>query len=163
MSEQCGDKFWIRHALILAERAEAEGEVPVGAVLVLNDEIIGEGWNCSIGHHDPTAHAEVMALRHGGRHLGNYRLLNTSLYVTLEPCMMCVGALIHARINRLVFGARDKKIGAAGSLLNMLRHTDINHQIMLTGGVLEQACSANLSVFFRQRRARTGRSSKFTA
>lgn len=153
MSEPSGDEFWMRHALMLAGRAEAEGEVPVGAVLVLNDDIIGEGWNRSIGHHDPIAHAEIMALRQGGRRAGNYRLLSAAMYVTLEPCVMCAGAMIYARIGRLVFGARDEKTGAAGSLLDVLGHPGMNHRIRLTGGVLTQACSAQLSDFFRRRRA----------
>lgn len=153
MSEHCRNEFWMRYALLLAKRAEAKGEVPVGAVLVLNNDIIGKGWNCSISYHDPTAHAEIMALRYGGQRIDNYRLLNTTMYVTLEPCVMCIGAMIHARIGRLVFGAHDKKTGAAGSLLDVLRHPGMNHQIMLTSGVLAKACSAQLSAFFRQRRA----------
>ncbi|AHF74574.1 tRNA-specific adenosine-34 deaminase [Candidatus Sodalis pierantonius str. SOPE] len=153
MSEHCSDEFWMRHALMLAGGAQAEGEVPVGAVLVLNDEIIGEGWNRSIGHHDPTAHAEIMVLRQGGRRVGNYRLLNAAMYVTLEPCVMCAGAMIHARIGRLIFGAHDEKTGAAGSLLDVLGHPGMNHRVILTGGVLAQACSAQLSAFFRHRRA----------
>lgn len=153
MSERCCDEVWMRHALMLAARAQAEGEVPVGAVLVLNGAIIGEGWNRSIGHHDPTAHAEIMALRQGGQQAGNYRLLNATLYVTLEPCVMCAGAMIHARIGRLVFGARDEKTGAAGSLMDIIGHPGMNHRIALTGDVLAQACSAQLSEFFRHRRA----------
>lgn len=152
MSER-SDEIWMRHALMLAGRAEAEGEVPVGAVLVLNGAIIGEGWNRSIGHHDPTAHAEIMALRQGGRQAGNYRLLKATLYVTLEPCVMCAGAMIHARIGRLVFGARDEKTGAAGSLMDVLGHPGMNHRIELTGDVLAQACATQLSDFFRRRRA----------
>ncbi|BAE75055.1 tRNA-specific adenosine deaminase [Sodalis glossinidius str. 'morsitans'] len=153
MSERCSDEVWMRHALMLAGRAEAEGEVPVGAVLVLNGAIIGEGWNRSIGHHDPTAHAEIMALRQGGQQAGNYRLLKATLYVTLEPCVMCAGAMIHARIGRLVFGARDEKTGAAGSLMDVLGHPGMNHRIELTGDMLAQACAAQLSDFFRRRRA----------
>ncbi|WP_074012064.1 tRNA adenosine(34) deaminase TadA [Candidatus Sodalis sp. SoCistrobi] len=152
MSER-SDEIWMRHALMLAGRAEAEGEVPVGAVLVLNGAIIGEGRNRSIGHHDPTAHAEIMALRQGGQQAGNYRLLKATLYVTLEPCVMCAGAMIHARIGRLVFGARDEKTGAAGSLMDVLSHPGMNHRIELTGDVLAQACAAQLSDFFRRRRA----------
>lgn len=152
MSER-SDEIWMRHALMLAGRAEAEGEVPVGAVLVLNGAIIGEGWNRSIGHHDPTAHAEIMALRQGGQQAGNYRLLKATLYVTLEPCVMCAGAMIHARIGSLVFGARDEKTGAAGSLMDVLGHPGMNHRVELTGDVLAQACAAQLSEFFRRRRA----------
>jgi len=146
------DIFWMRHAMALARRAEAEGEVPVGAVLVLADQVIGEGWNCSIGRHDPTAHAEIMALRQGGAVLGNYRLLDTTLYVTLEPCVMCAGAMIHGRIGRLVFGAQDEKTGAVGSLCDILRHPGMNHQITITPGILAQECSSQLSAFFRARR-----------
>lgn len=142
----------MRQAIMLAERAEVDGEVPVGAVLVLNDDAIGEGWNRSIGHHDPTAHAEMIALRQGGGKVRNYRLLGAVMYVTLEPCVMCTGAMIHARIGRLVFGARDKKTGAAGSLMNVLCHPGVNHRVMLTAGILALACSAQISDFFRRRR-----------
>ncbi len=152
MTTEQADEFWMRHALRLAGRAEAEGEVPVGAVLVLGDRVIGEGWNRSIGRHDPTAHAEIMALRQGGTVLGNYRLVGTTLYVTLEPCVMCAGAMIHGRVGRLVFGARDEKTGAAGSLCDILRHPGINHFIDITSGVLEPECSSRLSAFFRGRR-----------
>lgn len=147
------DEHWMRHALLLAQRAQDEGEVPVGAVLVLGDRVIGEGWNRPIGHHDPTAHAEIMALRQGGLVLQNYRLLNATLYVTLEPCIMCAGAMVHSRIGRLVYGASDEKTGAAGSLIDILRHPGMNHQIDITSGVLAQACAETLSAFFRQRRA----------
>lgn len=146
------DIFWMRHAMALAGRAEAEGEVPVGAVLVLADQVVGEGWNRSIGRHDPTAHAEIMALRQGGAVLGNYRLLDTTLYVTLEPCVMCAGAMIHSRIGRLVFGARDEKTGAVGSLCDILRHPGMNHQITITPDILAQECASQLSAFFRARR-----------
>ncbi len=147
------DEYWMRHALQLAQRAQEEGEVPVGAVLVLGDRVIGEGWNRTIGHHDPTAHAEIMALRQGGRVLQNYRLLDTTLYVTLEPCVMCAGAMVHSRIGRLVYGASDEKTGAAGSLLDILRHPGMNHQVAITSGVLAQTCADQLSTFFRLRRA----------
>lgn len=145
-------EYWMRHALQLAKRAWEEGEVPVGAVLVHNNQVIGEGWNRPIGRHDPTAHAEIMALRQGGLVLQNYRLLDTTLYVTLEPCVMCSGAMVHSRIGTLVFGARDEKTGAAGSLLDVLRHPGMNHQVNVTGEVLAPACSAMLSDFFRMRR-----------
>lgn len=153
MSESNSDEFWMRHALTLARRAWDEGEVPVGAVLVQGDRVIGEGWNRPIGHHDPTAHAEIMALRQGGKVLENYRLLDTTLYVTLEPCVMCAGAMVHGRIDRLVFGARDEKTGAAGSLLDVLGHPGMNHQIAIEQGVLADECAALLSDFFRHRRA----------
>ena len=146
------DEYWMRHALSLARRAWEQGEVPVGAVLVQNDRVIGEGWNRPIGQHDPTAHAEIMALRQGGKILENYRLLATTLYVTLEPCVMCAGAMVHSRISRLVYGAHDIKSGAAGSLLDVLGHPGMNHQVELHSGVLAEACAAMLSDFFRMRR-----------
>lgn len=147
------DEHWMRHALMLAQRARDEGEVPVGAVLVLDERVIGEGWNRPIGHHDPTAHAEIMALRQGGLVLQNYRLLDATLYVTLEPCIMCAGAMVHSRIGRLVYGANDEKTGAAGSLIDILRHPGMNHQVAITSGVLAHDCAETLSAFFRQRRA----------
>ena len=146
------DEYWMRLALDLARRAWEQGEVPVGAVLVQNDRVIGEGWNRPIGQHDPTAHAEIMALRQGGKILENYRLLDTTLYVTLEPCGMCAGAMVHSRISRLVYGAHDIKSGAAGSLLDVLGHPGMNHQVELQSGVLAEECAAMLSAFFRMRR-----------
>ncbi|WP_191922836.1 tRNA adenosine(34) deaminase TadA [Pantoea agglomerans] len=146
------DEYWMRHALDLARRAWEQGEVPVGAVLVQNARVIGEGWNRPIGQHDPTAHAEIMALRQGGKVLENYRLLDTTLYVTLEPCVMCAGAMVHSRISRLVYGAHDIKSGAAGSLLDVLGHPGMNHQVELESGVLAEECAAMLSDFFRMRR-----------
>lgn len=145
-------EYWMRHALLLAQRAWDEGEVPVGAVLVHNNRVIGEGWNRSIGRHDPTAHAEIMALRQGGMVLQNYRLLDTTLYVTLEPCVMCAGAIVHSRIGTLVFGARDLKTGAAGSLMDVLHHPGMNHRVEIVEGTLRDECSGMLSEFFRQRR-----------
>nr|WP_312239836.1 tRNA adenosine(34) deaminase TadA [Pantoea sp.] len=149
---ELNDEYWMRHALRLARVAWEQGEVPVGAVLVQGDRVIGEGWNRPIGQHDPTAHAEIMALRQGGKVLENYRLLDTTLYVTLEPCVMCAGAMVHSRITRLVYGARDEKTGAAGSLLDVLGHPGMNHQINIEEGVLAEACAAMLSDFFRMRR-----------
>ncbi|EJG0602597.1 tRNA adenosine(34) deaminase TadA [Cronobacter sakazakii] len=145
-------EYWMRHALTLAQRAWDEGEVPVGAVLVHNNQVIGEGWNRPIGRHDPTAHAEIMALRQGGLVLQNYRLLETTLYVTLEPCVMCAGAMVHGRIGTLVFGARDAKTGAVGSLMDITGHPGMNHQVQVIEGILATECSAMLSAFFRQRR-----------
>lgn len=147
MSSLMDDEFWMRHALTLAQRAWDAGEVPVGAVLVRGDKIIGEGWNRPISRNDPTAHAEIMALQQGGQVLQNYRLLDTTLYITLEPCVMCAGAMIHSRINRLVYGAVDAKTGAAGSLVDILRHPGMNHHIAITDGVLADECSELLSRF----------------
>ncbi|AKP32758.1 tRNA adenosine(34) deaminase TadA [Yersinia aleksiciae] len=146
------DEYWMQRALTLALRAQEEGEVPVGAVLVLDNQVIGEGWNRSIRDNDPTAHAEIMALRQGGQAVQNYRLLEATLYVTLEPCVMCAGAMVHSRIRRLVYGANDLKTGAAGSLVDILRHPGMNHQVEISAGVLADACSHQLSAFFRLRR-----------
>jgi tRNA(adenine34) deaminase len=142
----------MKQALALAQKAWEQGEVPVGAILVLDDEVIGQGWNRPITRHDPTAHAEIMALQQGGQIVQNYRLLNATLYVTLEPCVMCAGAMVHSRIKRLVYGASDLKTGAAGSLLDVLRHPGMNHQIEITAGVMANECSEMLSQFFQQRR-----------
>ena len=140
-------------ALELAQRAESEGEVPVGAVLVLDREIIGEGWNCPIGAHDPSAHAEIQTLRDAGRRVGNYRFPGSTLYVTLEPCAMCAGAIVHARVERVVFGAADPKGGAAGSIFDLLPSDDrFNHQTHCAGGVMADACGDILRSFFRKRR-----------
>ncbi|WP_426576801.1 tRNA adenosine(34) deaminase TadA [Xenorhabdus stockiae] len=152
MTEIYSDEYWMRQAMDLAMQAQAKGEIPVGALLVADNKIIAEGYNHPITDHDPTAHAEIIALRRGGTQLQNYRLLETTLYVTLEPCIMCAGAMIHSRIQRLVYGASDMKTGAAGSLIDILRHPGMNHRIEITGGVLEQECSAMLSAFFKQRR-----------
>lgn len=150
---QPDDEKWMRHAMALAARAEAAGEVPVGAVLVANGEVLAEGWNLSICQHDATAHAEVMALRQAGQQRENYRLLQTTLYVTLEPCVMCAGALVHARIGRLVYGAADLKTGAVRSVFALLNDPRHNHQVAVTAGVLAEACSQQLSAFFARRRA----------
>jgi tRNA(adenine34) deaminase len=146
------DQYWMRHALMLADKAEQAGEIPVGAVLIKDNQIIGEGWNMSICQHDPSAHAEMLAVRQGAQYLQNYRLLDTTLYVTLEPCAMCAGLLVHSRIGRLVFGAYDAKTGAVGSVMNLVQHPVLNHQLQVTGGVLADQCGAKLSEFFRQRR-----------
>jgi tRNA(adenine34) deaminase len=139
-------------ALELAQNAEALGEVPVGAVLVKDDKIIAEGWNCPISTNDPTAHAEIMALRAGGLALNNYRLVDTTLYVTLEPCAMCMTAIIHARVKRLVFGAYDPKRGAVCSALQLADAEFLNHKVEWLGGVLEEECAAVLRAFFKRRR-----------
>ncbi|WP_434668473.1 tRNA adenosine(34) deaminase TadA [Aeromonas sp. NJAU223] len=143
----------MHHAMALASKAEGIGEIPVGAVLVLDDEVVGEGWNRSISEHDACAHAEIMAIRAAGTRLQNYRLLDTTLYVTLEPCCMCAGALIHSRVKRVVYGARDLKTGAAGSVFEILQDPRHNHSVELQGGVLAEVCSAQLSAFFKRRRA----------
>lgn len=146
------DPHWMQLALQLAARAEAEGEVPVGAVIVKDNQLIAEGWNHPIQSHDPSAHAEMMAMRAAGQILHNYRLIDTTLYVTLEPCSMCVGAMVHARIKRLVFGAYDAKTGAAGSALALIQSAVHNHSIEVTGGVMEDQCRLSLQSFFRNRR-----------
>jgi len=146
------DVRWMMRALELARRAQTDHEVPVGAVLVRDDEILGEGWNQPIGRHDPTAHAEIMALRAAGQRAVNYRLPGTMLYCTLEPCTMCAGALIHARVERLVFGARDFKTGAAGSVFDVLGTDTHNHRVRVTAGVLERECADLLREFFAARR-----------
>ena len=146
------DEIWMQHALTLARRAAAEGEVPVGAVLVKDDVVIAEGWNRPISSHDPSAHAEIVAIREAGRILKNYRLVDTTLYVTIEPCTMCVGAMIHARIKRLVFGAFEPKTGAVGSAFSLLNEGLHNHVIEVAGGVLEVRCREELQAFFRSRR-----------
>lgn len=146
------DQDWMRHALNLAAQAAAEGEVPVGAVLVQDGELVAEGWNRPIGLHDPSAHAEMLAMRAAAAYLGNYRLAGTTLYVTLEPCVMCAGAIVHARIGRLVFGARDPKAGAVDSVYDVIARPRLNHVVQWQGGVLEEECSGILREFFRARR-----------
>jgi len=147
------DEDWMRYAMQLARRAEQAGEVPVGAVLVKDNRIVGQGWNLSIARHDPSAHAELQAIRQAGPVLQNYRLLDCTLYVTLEPCPMCAGALVHSRIKRLVYGATDLKAGACGSVFDLVRHPQLNHQLEVTAGALADACASQLSDFFKRRRA----------
>ncbi|AKC60098.1 tRNA-specific adenosine deaminase [Blochmannia endosymbiont of Polyrhachis (Hedomyrma) turneri] len=146
------DKIWMRYAIMLADRAVSRGEISIGAVLVLDGCIIGEGWNSSITCNDPTAHAEVMALRQAGKVIRNYRLLHTTLYVTLEPCIMCFGAMIHARIFRLVFGAKNSKGGVLVSHKGSLDRVMFNHRIVFTGGVLQKLCSNQIAGFFCNKR-----------
>lgn len=146
------DEFWMREALAEAEKAGQAGEVPVGAVLVLNDELIARGHNHPITSNDPTAHGEMIVLRQAAEKLGNYRLLQTTLYVTLEPCMMCAGAMVHARIKRLVYGAADSKTGAIASVAQSLAYPFLNHRVEYTGNVMASACGQLLSEFFRARR-----------
>jgi len=143
----------MRRAIELAERAAAHGEVPVGAVVVLDGRIVGEGFNQPIGGSDPTAHAEIMALRDAATRLGNYRLPECELFVTLEPCMMCTGAMFHARIRRVVYGARDPKTGVAGSVLDLYDLPTLNHHASIEGGVLGDTCGGLLTDFFARRRA----------
>jgi len=139
-------------AMKLAEHAMEQEEVPVGAIVVFEDEIIGKGWNKPISDNDPSAHAEIVALRDASDAVGNYRLPNTTLYVTLEPCLMCVGAILHARVKRLVFGAYDSKTGAAGSAFDILEDPKHNHKVEVESGVLESKSVDILQTFFRQRR-----------
>jgi tRNA(adenine34) deaminase len=146
------DEHWMREALRLAQHAAAQQEVPVGALVIYNSNAIGEGWNQSILQSDPSAHAEIMALRAAANSLGNYRLINTTLYVTMEPCVMCAGAMLHARVGRVVFGAYDSKAGAAGSVFNLLSDPRHNHSIAVTGGVLKKDCMDILQEFFLLRR-----------
>lgn len=145
----------MRAALGLAREAGAAEEVPVGAVVVVGGEIVGRGYNQPILGNDPTAHAEIMALRDAARRLGNYRLPGSTLYVTLEPCVMCTGAIMHARVARVVYGARDPKTGAAGSVIDLYREDRLNHHAEIEGGVLAEECGALLSSFFAARRRRT--------
>ncbi|SFR58192.1 tRNA-adenosine deaminase [Pseudidiomarina maritima] len=147
------NEFYMQRALELAAiAAEQYDEVPVGAVLVLNDEIIGEGFNQMITLNDPSAHAEAQAIRAAGKHLRNYRLVDTTLYVTLEPCAMCAGLMTHARVKTLVYGASDPRTGAAGTAIEVINHPSMNHKIEVIGGVLADECGDILRQFFRKRR-----------
>lgn len=146
------DFTFMSRAMELARIAEAEGEVPVGAVIVRDGSIIAEGWNRPISTSDPTAHAEIVALRAAAQVLKTYRLLETTLYVTLEPCAMCAGAMVHSRVRRVVYGATDPRAGAAGSVFNIVQHAALNHRVELTGGVRSEECAALLRGFFLARR-----------
>ncbi len=146
------DQDFMKLALLEAEKARASGEVPVGAIIVKEGKVIASGYNQPIMKQDPSAHAEIMALRHAGEVLGNYRLPGCDLYVTLEPCAMCVGAMIHARIHRVVFGAYDPKTGAAGSVVNLFEEKTLNHHATVRGGVLKEDCAELLKTFFAMRR-----------
>ncbi|MGB3610857.1 MAG: tRNA adenosine(34) deaminase TadA [Cellvibrio sp.] len=146
------DEFWMRYAMNLAARGEASGEVPVGAVVVKDNRVVGEGWNQPINSHDPTAHAEVIAIRMAAQALNNYRLPGCTLYVTLEPCTMCVGALVHSRIDRLVYGTTEPKAGAVQSQSRLLDSPWFNHRMEYQGAVLANDCQYQLSHFFQQRR-----------
>lgn len=149
------DEDYMKLALELAQQAAESGEVPVGAVVVKDGEIIGRGFNAPISGHDPTAHAEIRAMREAAAKLGNYRLVDCALYVTLEPCAMCSGAIQHARIARLVYGAKDPKTGCCGSVVDLMAEDRLNHHCTVTGGVLAEACGALLSTFFAMRRKKT--------
>jgi tRNA(adenine34) deaminase len=154
------DDEYMAMAMELARAAWQAGEVPVGAIVVLDGEIVGRGFNQPISSHDPSAHAEIMALRDAGQRIGNYRLPECSLYVTLEPCAMCAGAIMHARIKRIVFGAADPKTGAAGSVVNLFQETRLNHHTDIEGGVLAEECGDLISGFFRERRTKPNTSSQ---
>lgn len=146
------DNDYMQIALDLAQQAATAGEVPVGAIVVKNGEIIGRGSNAPITTHDPTAHAEIRAMRDAARYLGNYRLVDCTLYVTLEPCAMCSGAIQHARIGKLIYGASDPKTGACGSVINLMAESRLNHHTEVTGGILAAECGTMLSAFFSARR-----------
>ena len=146
------DEDYVRQALVLAKRAQDSGEVPVGALVVVRGQVIGEGWNQPVQSHDPTAHAEIVALRAAAAQAGNYRLDSATLYVTLEPCAMCLGAAIHARVARVVFGAWDLKAGACGSVFDLSREPRLNHRLDVFGGVCAEECREILRQFFDARR-----------
>lgn len=146
------DESWMREALKLADYAESLGEVPVGAVVVLDGEVIGRGWNQPITGHDPTAHAEIIALRDAAERLENYRMPRAELFVTIEPCTMCAGAIVHSRVSRVVYGATEEKSGAVTSNCSLFSQPWLNHKVELAAGVLAQECSEKISNFFRRRR-----------
>lgn len=145
-------EFFMMQALELARRGGIEGEVPVGAIVVRQDQIIGRGFNAPISLHDPSAHAEIRAIRDAAQRMGNYRLVDCELYVTLEPCAMCAGAIMHSRISRLFYGASDPKTGACGSIINLFQENRLNHHASVTGGILATECGQMLSNFFAERR-----------
>lgn len=151
------DQLWMRHALALADRAEREDdEIPVGAVVVTADgSLIGEGWNRNITDHDPTAHAEIVAMRQAGFRLANHRLLGCTVYVTLEPCAMCAMAMVHARVARVVYGASDPKTGAAGGVFDLLSDSRHNHRVQVEGGLLGEEAGARLTAYFRRKRGKS--------
>jgi tRNA(adenine34) deaminase len=146
------DAIYMARALELAREAERAGEVPVGAVIVKDGVIVGEGWNRPISTNDPTAHAEIVAMRAAAQNLSTYRLLDTTLYVTLEPCAMCAGAMVHARVKRLVYGATDPRAGAAGTIFNIVQHPSLNHRVECEAGLMGEECGAMLRAFFQNRR-----------
>ena len=146
------DIKWMQRAFELAQKARDHDEVPVGAVIVYEDKIIGEGWNQPISSHDPTAHAEIIALRNAGNNVGNYRLPDATMYVTLEPCAMCAGAIVHARLAKLVFAAADPKTGACGSIFNLLQTEELNHKVEIDKGIMEDECRLLIQTFFKEKR-----------
>ena len=146
------DEEFMQHAFQLAKKSEDHDEVPVGAIVVYKKEIIGEGWNQPISSHDPTAHAEIMALRNAGKKIGNYRLPESTMYVTLEPCVMCAGAIVHARVAKLVCAVEDEKTGACGSVFNITQADKLNHRVRIEKGVLEKECRALIQNFFKEKR-----------
>jgi tRNA(adenine34) deaminase len=148
------DEFWMEEALREGQRAQAAGEVPVGAVVVRDGQIIGRGRNQPIASNDPTAHAEILALRDAGQNLGNYRLEDCDLYVTIEPCAMCAGAIVHSRIRRLIYGSDDPKSGAVNSVMQLLEHPALNHRVLVKSGVLAGRSTELLQAFFRDKRAK---------
>ena len=150
------DELWMQEALAAAQRALEMGEVPVGAVVVRAGELVSRGWNRNLADHDPTAHAEIVALRAAGAILGNHRLGDCDLFATIEPCAMCAGALVHARIRRLVYGADDPKAGAVHSVASLLNHPQLNHQLEVRSGVLAGRCAEMVQTFFRERRGANG-------
>jgi len=149
---KASDELWMEEALRAAQRALEAGEVPVGAVVVCEGKIVGRGWNLNLTDADPTAHAEIVALREAGANVGNHRLGDCELFVTIEPCAMCAGALVHARIKRLIYGADDPKAGAVHSVMEVVNHPKLNHRMEIRGGVLARRCADLLQTFFRQRR-----------
>ncbi|USB33349.1 tRNA adenosine(34) deaminase TadA [Paenibacillus sp. YPG26] len=152
------DEYWMREAIAEAHKAEAIGEVPIGAIVVRDQEIIGRGHNLRETAYDPTAHAEIIAIREASHHLGSWRLLNCKLYVTLEPCPMCAGAIVQARVPHVLYGTTDPKAGCAGTLMNLLQESRFNHQTELTTGILQTECASLLTQFFRKLRARPAKS-----
>jgi tRNA(adenine34) deaminase len=149
------DEIWMEKAILQARAAQASGEVPIGAVILRNGQLVAEGQNRNLRNSDPSAHAEIVALRAAGQALGNHRLEECEMYVVIEPCAMCAGALVHARLKRLVYGAKDPKAGAVESAVNVLNHPRLNHRMEVAGGVLEEECSLLLREFFRSRRLKS--------
>ena len=148
------DKQWMQRAFELAQKAKEHDEVPVGAIIVYENKIIGEGWNQPISSNDPTAHAEIMALRDAGKNIGNYRLPDATMYVTLEPCAMCAGAIVHARLTKLVYAVDDPKTGACGSVLNLLQINEFNHKVEIEKGIMEDECRFLIQTFFKEKRTK---------